>query len=229
MGLFSKLFGKKEPKKKPQIPPQTVYVEPPWYKMQYVPNGEMSVDKTRISYSFEQYSAAYYERRKVQKHKDPLIAVAEFLFAKGFVFCSALASDGIDEITYTGDKAYSARYTDFADFRDNFEADMAKEQTREYELSGGWISSLNYGKLTIYLRRKDMRVNASVEDNTVRVQWYDVSNADDLLYVQVNEVVLKALGKSVTMVQELCLKYNSGKIPRKDDLSNWDIPSETTC
>ena len=192
-------------------------------KGRYIPDGEPPVDETHICYKFVQEYSAHNERLKVQTHKYPLITAAEFLFNKGFVFCSASAAGGIDEISHTGDKSYSAEYTDFVDFRDNFEKDMDEAEKEARENSGGWISSLNYGILNIYLKRKDLRINISVDGYTVRVHWYDVTKVDEPIFSEVNEVIINTLGRNVEMTKETCFKYDFGEKFEKNLLSNWDI------
>lgn len=192
-------------------------------KGQHIPDGEPPIDETHIYYKFDQEYSAHNERLKVQAHKYPLIKVAEFLFNKGFVFCSASAVGGIDEISHTGDKSYSAEYTDFVDFRDNFETDMDEAEKEARENSGGWITSLNYGMLNIYLKRKDLRINVSVDGYTVRVHWYDVTKNDDPIFSEVNDIVLKTLGRDVKLTKETCFKYDFGEKFEKNFLSNWDI------
>lgn len=192
-------------------------------KGQYVPEGEPPVDSTHIRYKFDQEFRAHNQRLKQQAHKYPLIVASEFLFSKGFVFCRAAAVGGINEISHTGDKAYSVEYIDFIDFRDNFEKDMEEAEKFEVENSGGWVSSLNYGSLDVYLKRKELRVGISVDGSTVRVNWYDVSDPKDPIFDELNQKILEVLGEKVNFEEETCFKYDFGEKFEKNYLSNWDI------
>ena len=181
------------------------------------------IDKTHALFKFEQNHDAYLHRMNKQEHKYPLVAGAEFLLEKGFVFCRAIADGGINEIGHTGDTAYFAEYIDFIDFRDNFEKDMDEAEKYEMEHSGGWVSSLNYGYITIYLKNDEMRVSISVDRSTVFVNWYDVSDSKNLIFEELNQKILKIIGYGVTLNKETCFKDECSDQFEKNHRSKWDI------
>lgn len=184
------------------------------------------IDKTHICFKFSQNFHEHNQRMKQQEHKYPLVAGAELLFEKGFVFCRAVAGGGINEIGHTGDMAYDAEYTDFIDFRDNFEKDMDQAEQHEVETSGGWVSSLNYGYINIYLKNDKMRVSITVDCSTVTVNWYDVTNKNAPIFDELNKKILEVLGNGVKFNKETC--YKSNPEIEKKHLSHWEINNKTT-
>lgn len=188
-----------------------------------MPKNEKLIDKIHIRYIFEQNFHAHNQRMKQQAHKYPLVVGAEFLFRKGFVFCRAIADGGINEIGHTGDKAYYAEYIDFIDFRDNFEKHMDEAEKFEVENSGGWISSINYGYIDIFLKSNEMRVSISVDRATVRVNWYDVLDENAPIFDELNKKLLEVLGEGVKYGKEPCYNLQLSDESEKKYLSNWEI------
>jgi len=73
----------------------------------FVPDDEQPVDETRIRYMAYQDYQLYQKRLRETNHKYPISVLAEYLMGEGFAFVSGYAGGGIDEISHTGDKAYS--------------------------------------------------------------------------------------------------------------------------
>lgn len=100
---------------------------------------------------------------------------------------------------------------------------MYEAEKREVENSGGWVSSLNYGYIDVFLKNNEMRVKISVDHAIVRVDWYDVLNENAPVIDELNNRLLEVLGEEVKYSKEPCYKLNLGDEFEKRYLSNWDI------
>ncbi len=122
----------------------------------------------------------------------PLVAISDFLITQGFTFCRASTEDGISEITHTGDAPYNVIYRDLDSFRNHFVEDFFECEEKEYEKSGGWISSLNYGHVDVYLKKENLLFHAAVGGCNI-VEWYGYGEQDKFLIDQADEAMQRIL------------------------------------
>lgn len=144
----------------------------------------------------------------------PLVEISEFLMTQGFKFCRASTADGISEITHSGDAPYYVVYRNLSTFRNCFVDDFYAEQENEKERSGGWISSLNYGHVDVYLKKDALRFCASVGGG-VRVEWYGYTQQDEALIDRVDEKMRQILGNCSRVERQT-------QQLEKPLCSNWD-------
>lgn len=134
---------------------------------------------------------------------DSLVAISEFFFDKGFVFKEAYTGGGVNEISHTGDKAYSAEYTDFEVFRSNFVSDFLKAEETEIRNYEGWVTSLNYGYVVVKLERNELSVQITASGNSYTVIWGETAEDNISMKEETNETMLKILGNNFYLA-----KYN---------------------
>ncbi len=125
-----------------------------------------------------------------------LVSISEFLFAKGFVFKEAYAGGGVNEISHTGDKAYSSRYTDFEEFRNNFHSDFTQAYRTEKQHYGVWLSSLNYSYVYVLLEKDGLTVNIISKGYSYEIEWGKASKHFVSLKEETDNAMLKILGNN---------------------------------
>lgn len=170
------------------------------------PIQESDIDKTRVRYEFTQSREAYYKWLREKSHIYPVVAISEFLFTKGFRFIDANVGGGINEISHTGDVAYSVEYTDFEDFRDNFDADLKKAEVEAQEEYSGWGVSLNYGYIAAHLEKEGIWVSALVAERIVTITWKGLTEQYINLTNETNRQMVHLLGDEVKITREQFLK-----------------------
>ena len=138
----------------------------------------------------------------------PLVAISEFLLNHGFTFCRASTADGISEITHTGDAPYNVIYSDLDTFRNHFVEDFFVCQKKECEHSGGWISSLNYGHVDVYLRKGVLLFHAAVGCGNI-VEWFGYTEQDQTFIEQTDEAMQRILASCTHVEQK---KLSSTKV-----------------
>lgn len=144
----------------------------------------------------------------------PLVAISEFLMQHGFTFCRASTADGISEISHTGDAPYNVIYHDLDRFRIHFVGDFFTCQKKECERSGGWISSLNYGHVDVYLKKGGLLFHAAVGGGDI-VEWFGYTEQDQTLIEQTDEAMQRILVK--------CTHVERQVLPLAKALPNyWD-------
>ncbi len=164
------------------------------------------IDRSRIRYVFSQ---TYEERDKwLDNHpyRYPLVAISEFLFLEGFDFVRAVIGGGVDEISHTGDKSYSADYESFEEFRDNFDKDLAQATEEAQKAYGGWVSSLNYGFILAELEKESITFNVIISERQVRISWSNLDKEQFVLVDMVNEKMREILVGDVSLTRELFTK-----------------------
>ena len=122
----------------------------------------------------------------------PLVAISDYLISQGFTFCRASTADGISEITHTGDAPYNVIYRDLDAFRNHFVEDFFACQEKECKESGGWITSLNYGHVDVYLKKGALLLRATVDNGSI-VEWYGPTEQDQACIEQTNEAMQQIL------------------------------------
>lgn len=122
----------------------------------------------------------------------PLVAISDFLIANGFTFCRASTADGISEILHTGDAPYNVAYRDLDDFRNHFVEDFHTCQKTKCEESGGWISSLNYGHVDVYLKKDELLFHAAVGGENI-VEWFGHTEQDREMIERANDAMQRIL------------------------------------
>lgn len=169
------------------------------------PLKDSDIDRTRISYEFTQpYEACKWIREN--SHIYPIIGISNLLFTKGFCFVDAYVGGGCNEISHTGEVAYSTQYTNFEDFRDNFDRDLEKAEAEAREKYSGWGVSLNYGYIAAHLKKEDITVSALVEQRTVAITWKGLTEECIGLTNEVNYHMVQLLGDAVRITREQFLK-----------------------
>lgn len=135
----------------------------------------------------------------------PLIIISEFLMEKGFSFQEATVGGGYNEITHTGDAAYHAQYTDFNDFRDNFESNFKKAEKYERENSDGWITILNYGYIRVFLKKQSLSVIVTnhILYGKLYVKWTYSDDSDIAYITEINNGIKYLLGFDDELAKEI--------------------------
>lgn len=170
------------------------------------PITEEMVDRSAILYDFKHSYDKHHSFLKKHNHKYPLVAISEFLIDNGFTFVEGYCGGGIDEISHSGDKSYSARYTDFYNFRDNFESDLELAESEARSESSGWICSLNYGYIGAVLQRDSLSLRLLRDKNEVRLIWKNISENDFELVEETNQKMEKILESDFTITRKICMK-----------------------
>lgn len=126
----------------------------------------------------------------------PLNIISELLINKGFSFQKATVGGGYDEVTHTGDAAYNTQYSDFNDFRDNFESDFEKALKLEREDSNGWVTSLNYGYIRVSLQKQSLSVIVTkyILYRELYVKWTYSDDSDIAYITEINNNIKCLLG-----------------------------------
>ena len=125
----------------------------------------------------------------------PLVSISEFLIEKGFSFDKAVVGGGITEISHAGTVSYSACYSDFANFRDNFYNDIRQadiDADREY---GGW-ASIDYRYIFVDLVNDSTCVRIESE-NGIRIEWSHSDNMPESLIKETTAKMIDILGEGV--------------------------------
>jgi len=144
----------------------------------------------------------------------PLVAISDFLMSKDFTFCRASTADGISEITHTGDAPYNVIYHDLDKFRNHFVEDFFTCQKEECERSGGWISSLNYGHVDVYLKKGTLLFHAAVGGGNI-IEWYG--------YTEQNLAVIEQTDEAMQQILTTCTHIERQVLPLAKVLPNyWD-------
>lgn len=154
----------------------------------------------------------YYSPSKEEIY--PLVAISHYLVSNGFTFCRASTADGISEILHSGDAPYNVIYRSLYKFENRFVDDFFNCQKNERERSGGWISSLNYGHVDVYLKKGDLLFHASVGGKS-KVEWYRYTEQDLAFIEQTDETMQQILAPCTCVDRQIQPNANI-------HLSYWD-------
>ena len=144
----------------------------------------------------------------------PLVVISDYLISHGFTFCRASTADGISEILHTGDAPYHVIYHDLENFRNHFVEDFFTCQEKECKCSGGWISSLNYGHVDVYLKKDALLFHAAVGDGNI-VEWYG--------YTEQDHAFIEQTDKAMRRILATCAHIERQVLPLTKALPNyWD-------
>lgn len=123
------------------------------------------------------------------------VVISKLLFNIGFEFCSIKTGGGISEISHSGVDSYDVKYTDFSNFENNFYNDLSDAEAKASSKTGGWVSSLDYRDISIFLKKGQVRLMVVVFEKRVLIRAYEYDNSFDMSSV-VNNVV-ELLNKSI--------------------------------
>lgn len=159
-------------------------------------------------YKFEHSYDKHYDFMKAHNDKYPLVAISEFLISNDFDFVEVHCGGGINEVSHCGDKSYYTSYTEFSDFRDNFERDMDLAKSKERIESGGLVCSLNYGYIAADLQRDSLFVSIIRDKPKVRLIWKNISE-DDFVFIEATNKKLESILESdFTIHKKIVMKDN---------------------
>ncbi len=132
-----------------------------------------------------------------------IVDIAKLLFSDGFEFCSAKADGGTSEISHSGVDSYDVKYTDFTAFENNFFDDHSNAEAEVAKKTGGWVSSLEYEDISIYLKKGNVRFWVMASKNKrILIRAYDFDNSFDIDLVVKN--IIDLLGKPVETENKPC-------------------------
>lgn len=125
----------------------------------------------------------------------PLVSISQFLIDKGFSFVTAVVGGGVDEISHVGTVSYSARYSQFEKFRDEFYDDIRQADIEASEKYGGW-ASIDYRYISVDLVKDTICVRINIE-NEICIEWRNSENIPESLIKETKEKMIDILGEGV--------------------------------
>ena len=154
----------------------------------------IDLDSRKFACIFKQRAVSAWALRK-DSEIYPLVSISEFLMEKGFAFDKAVVGGGITEISHAGTVSYSARYSEFESFRDNFYSDIRQADVEADAEYGGW-ASIDYRYIFVDLVKDAACVRINKE-NGIRIEWSRSDDIPEALIKETKEKIVDILGDEV--------------------------------
>lgn len=154
----------------------------------------IGLDSRQFACTFKQSAVSTWALRK-DSEIYPLVSISEFLIDKGFSFDTACVGGGITEISHAGTVSYSARYSQFEKFRDEFYTDIRQADIEADAEYGGW-ASIDYRYIFVDLV-KDATLVRINKENGIHIEWSHPDNIPEALIKETIEKMIDILGEGV--------------------------------
>ena len=162
------------------------------------PLKKSDIDELSVRYNFKQ--------KKVEPDDHcRLVLISEFLLGKGLSFVKASVGGGVSEVLHTGTMAYYADYDDFERFSHDFYQDLSDSLSKQEEESCGWVSSYDYGFISVELITGVSSVKIIAERSNTNVSWHNI-NPVCALIEETNAKIIEILGEETEITKSLLIK-----------------------